>query len=81
MVPWTMTKSTTNLRAPIRAISSLRRRQPEPARAGREIERVAAMGFGAWASTPDGCAARLYHDDPVFDPIYVKCQELGMIVS
>ena len=23
-----------------------------------EIERVAAMGFRAWASTPDGCAAR-----------------------
>ena len=46
-----------------------------------EIERVAAMGFRGVGIDAGWLRRPLYHDDPVFDPIYVKCQELGMIVS
>ena len=46
-----------------------------------EIERVAAMGFRGVGIDAGWLRRPLYHDDPVFDPIYAKCQELGMIVS
>ncbi|MFQ8890297.1 MAG: amidohydrolase family protein [Bilophila wadsworthia] len=78
MVPWTMTKST-NCRA-YPPFHPLRGRQPEPSRTGRN-ERVAAMGFRGVGIDAGWLRRPLYHDDPVFDPIYAKCQELGMIVS
>ena len=39
------------------------------------------MGFRGVGIDAGWLRRPLYHDDPVFDPIYVKCQELGMIVS
>lgn len=46
-----------------------------------EIEHFAGLGFrgvgldAGWLGNP------LYYDDPIFDPIYAKCQELGLIAS
>lgn len=46
-----------------------------------EIGRVAAVGFRGVGIDAGWLRRLLYRDDPVFDPIYARCQELGMIAS
>lgn len=46
-----------------------------------EIERIHRLGFRGIATDAGWLRKPLYHDDPVYDPIYARCQELGLIVS
>lgn len=46
-----------------------------------EIERIAGLGFRGIGMDAGWLRKPLYYDDPIFDPIYAKCQELGLIAS
>lgn len=46
-----------------------------------ELERVAGLGFRGVGLDAGWLRRPLYYDDPVFDPIFAKCRDLGLIVS
>ena len=46
-----------------------------------EIEHFAGQGFRGVGLDAGWLGRPLYYDDPLFDPIYAKCQELGLIAS
>jgi len=54
---------------------------PNLANQVEEIERIAKLGFRGIGLDAGWLRRPLYYDDPVFDPIYEKCQELGLIAS
>jgi len=54
----------------------------DPVKAVYEIERtIKGMGFKGISIEPGYCTPPLYPDDALLDPIYKKCQELGVFVS